>query len=94
MKDSLSDMEFLIDSGSTVSIIPLSYADNEEPATFRNLFALNLAEVKTHGKYNLTINIGLSQMKWNGTLLSRTLPLLLSVQTSYRVGANFLSSLL
>ena len=67
MKDSLSDMEFLIDSGSTVSIIPLSYVDNEEPATSRNLFALNQTEVKTYGKRNLTIDIGLSQkeMKWN-----------------------------
>ena len=61
MKDSLSDMEFLIDSGSTVRIIPLSYVDNEEPATSRNLFALNLAEAKTYGKRKLTIDIGLGQ---------------------------------
>ena len=40
VKDSLLDMEFLIDSGSSVSIIPLSYVDNEEPATFHNLFCL------------------------------------------------------
>ena len=67
MKDSLSDMKFLIDSGSTVSIIPLSYVDNEEPATSRNLFALNLTEVKTYGKRNVMIDIGLSQieMEWN-----------------------------
>ena len=61
VKDSLSDMEFLIDSGSTVSIIPLSYVDNEKPASSRNLFALNLTEVKTYGKRNLPIDIGLSQ---------------------------------
>ena len=66
MKGSLSDMEFPIKSGSTVSIIPLSYVDNEEPATSRNLFALYLTEVKTYGKPNLTIDIGLSQreMEW------------------------------
>ena len=60
MKDSQSNLEFLIDSGSTLSIIPLSYVDNEEPATCRNLFALNLTEVKTYGKRNVTIDIGLS----------------------------------
>ena len=43
------------------SIIPLSYLENEEPATSRNLFVLNLTEVKTFGKRNLTIAIGLSQ---------------------------------
>ena len=58
MKDSPSDMEFLIDSGSTVSIIPSSYVDNDKPATFRNLFALNQTEVKTYGKRNLTVDIG------------------------------------
>ena len=61
VKDSLSNTEFSIDSGSTVSIIPLSYVDNEEPATSRNLFALNLTEVKTYGKRNLTIDISLSE---------------------------------
>ena len=60
VKDSLLDMEFLINSGSTVSIIPWSYVDNEEPATSRNLFALNLTEVKTYGKRNLSTDIGLS----------------------------------
>ena len=53
-------MEFLIVSGSTVSIISLSNEDNEEPATSRNLFALNLTTVKTYGKRNITIDIGLS----------------------------------
>ena len=85
VKDSLSDIEFLIDSRSTVSIIPLSYGDNEETATPRNLFALNQTEVKTCGKRNLTIDIGLSQKEMDGTLLSRTLPLLLSAQTSYPI---------
>ena len=44
--------------------------DNEEPATSRYLFALNLTKVKTYGKRNLTIDIGLSQreMKWNFTV--------------------------
>ena len=56
VKDSLSDVKFLIDSGSTVSIIPLSYVDNEKPATSRNPVCLNLIEVKTYGKRNLTID--------------------------------------
>ena len=63
MKDFLSDMKFLIDFGSTVSIIPSSYVDNEEPATSRNLFALNQTEVKTYGKRNLTIDIGVVKKK-------------------------------
>ena len=54
-------MEFLINSGCTVSIILFSYVDNEKPATSRNLFALYLTKVKTYGKRNLTIDIGLSQ---------------------------------
>ena len=84
MKDSLSDMEFLIDSGSTVSIIPLSYVDNDEPATSRNLFALKQTEVKTYGKRNLTINIGLSQkeMKWNFIVADTATAI---------IGADFLS---
>ena len=52
VKDSLSDMEFLIDSGSTVSIIPFSYVDNAGAATSRNLFGLNLTEMKTNHKRN------------------------------------------
>ena len=32
VKDSLVDIEFFIDSGSTVSIICLSYVENEELA--------------------------------------------------------------
>ena len=84
MKDSLSEMEFLIDSGSTVSIIPLSYVDNDEPATSRNLFALNQTEVKTYGKRNLTIDIGLSQkeMKWNFIVADTATAI---------IGADFLS---
>ena len=83
MKDSLLDMKFLIDYGSTVSIVPLSYADNEEPATSRNLFALNLTEVKTYGKGDLTIVIGLSQkeMEWNLTVADTA---------TANVGADFL----
>ena len=77
-------MEFLIDSGSTVSIIPLSYVDTEEPATSRNLFALNQTEVKTYGKRNLTTNIGLSQreMEWN-SIVADTATVI--------IGADFLS---
>ena len=77
-------MEFLIDSGSTVSIISLSYEDNEEPATSRNLFALNLTTVKTYGKRNITIDIGLSQkeMEWNFTVADTA--------TAF-IGADFLS---
>ena len=77
-------MEFLIDSGSTVSIIPLSYVDNDEPATSRNLFALNQTEVKTYGKRNLTIDIGLSQkeMKWNFIIADTATAI---------IGADFLS---
>ena len=54
-------MEFSVDSGSIVNIIPWSYANNDKPSTSRNLFALNQNEVKTYGKRNLTIDIGLSQ---------------------------------
>ena len=84
MKDSLSDIEFLIDSGSTVSIIPLSYVDNEEPATSRNLFALNLTKVKTYGKRNFTIDIGLSQKEkeWNFIIADTATAI---------IGADFLS---
>ena len=46
VKDFLSDMEFLIDSSSTVSTFPLSSVDNEEPVTSCNLFTLNLTEVQ------------------------------------------------
>ena len=86
MKDSLSDIEFLIDSGSTAStgIIPLSSVDNEHPATSRNLFVLNLTEVKTYGKPNLTIGIGLSQreMEWNFIVADTAIAI---------IGADFLS---
>ena len=46
-------MKFLIDSGSMVSIIPLSAATvtvSDKPSS-DNLFALNNAEVKTFAKY-------------------------------------------
>ena len=84
VKDSLSDMEFLIDSGSTVSIIPLSYVDNEEPATSRNLFALNVTEVKTYGKRNSTIDIGLSQREME-------LNFIVTDTVTAIIGADFLS---
>ena len=77
-------MKFLIDSGSTVSISPLSYVDNDKPATSRNLFALNQTEVKTYGKRNLTITIGLSQreMEWNFIVVDTATAI---------IGADFLS---
>ena len=66
VKNSLSNMEFLI-YGFIVSTIPVPYEDNIDAATFCNLFALNLTEVKTNSKRNLTIDIGFSQRetKWN-----------------------------
>ena len=84
MKVSLSDMEFLIDSGSTVSIIPLLYVDNEEPGTSRNLFALNLTEVKTYGKRNLTIDKCPNQreIKWS---------FIVAETSTAIIGADFLS---
>ena len=77
-------MEFLIDSGSTVTIVPLSYVDNKEPAASCNLFVLNLTEVKTYDKRNSTIDIGLSQreMEWNFIVAD--------VATAI-IGADFLS---
>ena len=67
MKDSLSDEEFLIDSGSCCKYYSLVLCGSKDPATCRNLFARNLTEVKTYGKRNLTIDIGLSQKEteWN-----------------------------
>ena len=84
MKNSQSDIEFLIDSGSTLGIIPLSYVDTEEPATSLNLFALNQTEVKTYGKRNFTIDIGLSQreMEWNFSVADTATAI---------IGADFLS---
>ena len=77
-------MKFLIDFGSTVSIIPLSYVDNEEPATSRNLFVSNLTEVKTYGKRNLTIDIGLSQKEMERNFVDADTAIAL-------IGAYFLS---
>ena len=58
--------------------------DNKEPATSCNLFALNLTEVKTYGKRNLTIDIGLNQreMKWSFIVADTAIAI---------VGADFLS---
>ena len=77
-------MKFLIDFGSTVSIIPLSYVDNEKPATSRNLFVSNLTEVKTYGKRNLTIDIGLSQKEMERNFVDEDTAIAL-------IGACFLS---
>ena len=54
--DKLSDMKFLVDSGSMVSIISFSAAT---VTVSNNLFALNNAEVKTFDKCMLSIDIGL-----------------------------------
>ena len=58
--------------------------NNEEPATSCNLFALNLTEVKTYGKRNLTIDIGLNQreMKWSFIVADTAIAI---------IGADFLS---
>ena len=61
VQDKLSGMKFLVDSGSMVSIIPLSATNvtvSDKPCS-NNLFALNNAEVKTFGKCMLSIDIGL-----------------------------------
>ena len=78
-------MEFLIDFGSTVSIIPLSFVNNHDPATC-NLFALNLTEVKICGKSNSTIDIGLSQRESNGTFIAAD-----TATATCVIGADFLS---
>ena len=81
-------MEFLVDSGAMVSIIPLSAATvtvSDKPSS-NNLFALNNAEVKRFGKCMLSIDIGLksnSRTDWSFVVTDYNIAIL---------GADFLSA--
>ena len=56
--DSISGMQFLIDTGADISVIPPSPLERKHPQTLR-LEAVNHTPIQTYGTRLLTLNLGM-----------------------------------
>ena len=67
VKDKVNSIDFLVDSGSMVSVLPLIAAPSQKSPVSKNLFALNNTEIKSFGNCRLNIDIGLKVgcVDWN-----------------------------
>ena len=76
--DKIANMEFLVDSGSMISIMPLSAVSPATSQTSKNLFALNNTEIKSYGNCNVSIDIGLSigSVNWNFEIADTSIAIL------------------
>ena len=59
VSDSHTNIHFLVDTGSEVSVIPLTLADRRRSPDPLTLAAVNETAIKTYGKRSLTLNLGL-----------------------------------
>ena len=65
VKDKLQNLQFLIDTGAQVSIIPASANDKSKPPAALRLQAVNGANISTFGQRLLPLNLGLRRVyKW------------------------------
>ena len=57
--DTHTGTRFLVDTGSEVSVIPLTLSKRKSPPDKLTLIAVNSTPITTYGKQSLTLNLGL-----------------------------------
>lgn len=81
IRDKYSNLEFLVDTGAEVSVIPPTRADEAKQSDFQ-LFAANGSPIKTYGVRHMCLNLGLRRnFNWEFFVAAVTRPIL---------GADFL----
>ena len=83
VRDAHTNTQFLVDTGSEVSVIPPTPADRSRSLDPRTLMAFNNTPIRTYGQHSLTLNLGLRRwLPWIFTIADVQKPIL---------GADFLS---
>ncbi|GBN69383.1 hypothetical protein AVEN_170430-1 [Araneus ventricosus] len=78
-----SGLNFLVDTGADISVIPPSSAERCKPKSLLNLLAANGTKLNTYGTRNLSLNIGLRRIfPWSFITVDVSRPIL---------GADFLT---
>ncbi|GBN21305.1 Transposon Ty3-I Gag-Pol polyprotein [Araneus ventricosus] len=60
--DRPSGLNFLVDTGADISVVPPSSAEGCKPKSLLNLLAANGTKINTYGTRNLSLNIGLRRI--------------------------------
>ncbi|GBN81655.1 Transposon Ty3-G Gag-Pol polyprotein [Araneus ventricosus] len=80
--DRPSGLNFLVDTGADISVVPPSSAERCKPKSLLNLLAANGTKINTYGTRNLSLNIGLRRIfPWSFIITDVSRPIL---------GADFL----
>ncbi|GBN38220.1 Transposon Ty3-G Gag-Pol polyprotein [Araneus ventricosus] len=81
--DRPSGLNFLVDTGADISVVPPSSAELCKPKSLLNLLAANGTKINTYGTRNLSLNIGLRRIfPWSFIIADVSRPIL---------GADFLT---
>lgn len=81
IRDKYSNLEFLVDTGAEISVVPPRKSDQNKTSAYK-LFAANGSTIKTYGVRHMTLNLGLRRdFKWEFIVSGVTRPIL---------GADFL----
>ncbi|GBO39070.1 hypothetical protein AVEN_116404-1 [Araneus ventricosus] len=81
--DRPSGLNFLVDTGDDISVVPPSSAERCKPKSLLNLLAANGTKINTYGTRNLSLNIGLRRIfPWSFIIADVSRPIL---------GADFLT---
>ncbi|GBO28084.1 hypothetical protein AVEN_171904-1 [Araneus ventricosus] len=81
--DGPSGLNFLVDTGADISVVPPSSAERCKPKSLLNLLAANGTKINTYGTRNLSLNIGLRIIfPWSFIIADVSRPIL---------GADFLT---
>ncbi|GBN30170.1 hypothetical protein AVEN_57021-1 [Araneus ventricosus] len=81
--DRPSGLNFLVDTGADISVVPPSSAERCKPKSLLNLLAANGTKINTYGTRNLSLNIGLRRIfPWSFIIADVSRPIL---------GADFLT---
>ncbi|GBM84476.1 hypothetical protein AVEN_192189-1 [Araneus ventricosus] len=81
--DRPSGLNFLVDTGADISVVPPSSEERCKPKSLLNLLAANGTKINTYGTRNLSLNIGLRRIfSWSFIIADVSRPIL---------GADFLT---
>ncbi|GBM17723.1 Transposon Ty3-I Gag-Pol polyprotein [Araneus ventricosus] len=81
--DRPSGLNFLVDTGASISVVPPSSAERCKPKSLLNLLAASGTKINTYGTRNLSLNIGLRRIfPWSFIIADVSRPIL---------GADFLT---
>ncbi|KMQ86215.1 gag-pol polyprotein [Lasius niger] len=77
LTDKKTGANFLVDTGSDVSVLPKSFSKRRNNATNLSLFAANGSRIKTYGDLELELNLGLRRsFRWKFIIADVSTPIL------------------